>query len=112
MAEEIPRFYEFGDFFLDAHRRIVRRNGTEVHLTPRAFDLLRVMVENPGRILDHDELLDKVWDGAFVEQGNLKKAVSVLRVALGESPEAGEYITTVPRRGYRFSADVRPVTSE
>ena len=112
MTENNFRYFEFGEFRLDAHRRILRKNGETVHLTPRSFDLLCVLVENAGRILDHDELLDKVWEGTFVEQGNLKKAVSNLRHALGESPETSEFITTVPRRGYRFTAPVRPLADE
>jgi DNA-binding winged helix-turn-helix (wHTH) protein/Tol biopolymer transport system component len=106
------RFFEFGEFRLDTHRRTLQKNGAPVHLTPRSFDLLCVMVENAGRVLEHDELLDKVWEGAFVEQGNLKKTISALRQALGESPETSEFITTVPRRGYRFTAPVRPVSDE
>lgn len=112
MADAEVRYFEFGEFRLDVHRRVLRRNGAPVHLTPRSFDLLCVLVANAGEVMGHDELLEKVWAGTFVEQGNLKKAVSALRVALGETPGAGELVTTVPRRGYRFSADVRPVTDE
>jgi DNA-binding winged helix-turn-helix (wHTH) protein/Tol biopolymer transport system component len=106
------RFFEFGEFRLDAHRRILQKNGETVHLTPRSFDLLCVLVENAGRILAHEELLEKVWEGTFVEQGNLKKTISALRQALGESPEKGEFITTIPRKGYRFTGEVRPFEAE
>jgi len=100
------RFYEFGAFRLDVHRRQLERDGEQVHVSPRAFDLLAVLVANAGRTLSHDELLDEVWEGTFVEQGNLKKAVSTLRQILGDAAESGEFITTVPRRGYRFTAPV------
>ena len=109
MTETKFRYFEFGEFRLDTHRRILQKNGTPIHLTPRSFDLLCVMVENAGRVLEHDELLDKVWEDTFVEQGNLKKTISALRHALGESPEASEFITTVPRKGYRFSAEFDPL---
>lgn len=112
MAETKFRYFEFGEFRVDTHRRILQKNGVPVHLTPRSFDLLCVMIENAGRVLEHDELLDKVWEGTFVEQGNLKKTVSTLRQVLGESPETSEFITTVPRKGYRFTAPVRPVSDE
>lgn len=112
MTETKFRYFEFGEFRLDTRRRILQKNGTPIHLTTRSFDLLCVLVENAGRVLEHDELLDKVWEDTFVEQGNLKKTVSTLRQALGESPETSEFITTVPRRGYRFSAEVRPVGDE
>lgn len=101
------RYYEFGEFRLDSLRRTLKKNGEDVHLTPRTFDLLHVLVQNEGRILTHDELLDMVWDGAFVEQSNLKKSVSALRHALGESPNASDFINTVPRKGYRFISPVR-----
>lgn len=109
MTENGFRFFEFGEFRLDAYERTLQKNGEPVHLTPRIFDLLLVMVENAGRVLEHDELLDKVWEGAFVEQTNLKKSVSTLRQALGESPEASRFIKTIPRRGYSFTASVRPL---
>lgn len=112
MADAEVRYFEFGEFRLDVHRRVLRRNGAPVHLTPRSFDLLCVLVTNAGQVMGHDELLEKVWSGTFVEQGNLKKAVSALRVALGEAPGANEFVTTVPRRGYRFSAGVRPITDD
>ena len=70
MAENI-RFYEFGEFRLDARKRILFRNDEPAPITPRIFDLLLVLVQNEGEILGHDTLLDKVWDGAFVEQSNL-----------------------------------------
>lgn len=107
MTENGFRFFEFGEFRLDAYERTLQKNGEPIHLTPRIFDLLLVMVENAGRVLEHDELLDKVWEGAFVEQTNLKKSVSTLRQALGESPEASRFIKTIPRRGYSFTASVR-----
>ncbi|HMT08286.1 MAG TPA: winged helix-turn-helix domain-containing protein [Pyrinomonadaceae bacterium] len=105
MERSGSRFYEFGAFKLDAQRRLLERDGELVHISPRAFDLLHVLVSNPGETLSHDQLLDEVWEGTFVEQGNLKKAVSTLRQILGI--EGGEFITTVPRRGYRFTAPVR-----
>lgn len=112
MTEITSRYFEFGEFQLDAHRRVLTKSGAGVHLTPRAFDLLRVMVENAGRVLEHDELLEMVWPGTFVEQGNLKKTVSALRRALGETAEANEFITTVPRRGYRFASAVKSLPDD
>lgn len=110
MEQEGSRYFEFGAFKLDAQRRLLERDGDLVHVSPRAFDLLHVFVSNPGETLSHDQLLDEVWTGTFVEQGNLKKAVSTLRQILGN--EGGEYITTVPRRGYRFTAPVNVYSEE
>lgn len=100
--------YEFGEFRLDARRRSLSKNGEKVPLSARNFDLLLFMVENGGRILEHDELLDKVWTGTFVEQATLKKGISALRQILAEKPE-NEFIKTIPRRGYSFVSPVRVV---
>lgn len=100
--------YEFGEFSLDARRRSLSKNGEKVSLPARNFDLLIFMVENSGRVLEHDELLDKVWAGTFVEQATLKKGISALRQILGEKPD-NEFIKTIPRRGYSFVSPVRIV---
>ena len=84
------------------------KNGEKVPLSARNFDLLLFMVENGGRILEHDELLDKVWAGTFVEQATLKKGISALRRILAEDPE-NEFIKTIPRRGYSFISTVHIV---
>ncbi len=97
--------YEFGEFQLDTQRRALSKSGEKVPLTARNYDLLLFMVENGGRVLEHDELLDKVWAGTFVEQSSLKKGVSALRQILGEKPE-NEFIKTIPRRGYSFVSPV------
>lgn len=102
-----PRYYEFGEFRLDARRRVLLKNGVQTSLTTRVCDLLILLIENEGRVLEHDEILDKVWEGTFVEQSNLKKSVSTLRQILGEQPNESLYIKTIPRRGYSFVAPVR-----
>lgn len=112
MGIENFRYYEFDDYKVDARRRILFKNGERVRLSSRIFDLLLVLVQNEGRVLEHDELLDKVWEGMFVEQSNLKKSVSALRQILGESPNESLYIKTIPRRGYSFVADVRAFLEE
>lgn len=105
--------FEFGEFSLDSRRRSLSKNGEKVSLPARNFDLLLYMVENGGRVLEHDELLDKVWAGTFVEQATLKKGISALRQILGEKPD-NEFIKTIPRRGYSFISPVRivPETNE
>jgi Tol biopolymer transport system component/DNA-binding winged helix-turn-helix (wHTH) protein len=106
------RYYEFGDFRLDTRRRTLLKNHEPVNLSGRIYDLLLVMVQNEGRILEHDELLDKVWEGMFVEQSNLKKSVSALRHILGEQPNESLYVKTIPRRGYSFVSPVRAIREE
>ena len=104
------RAYEFGDFRLDAlQRRLLRRDGTPVALTPRLVDALLYLVERPGQLLDKDALLEALWPGLVVEENNLSQAISALRRALGDESQDSRYIQTVPRRGFRFVADVQPL---
>jgi DNA-binding winged helix-turn-helix (wHTH) protein/tetratricopeptide (TPR) repeat protein len=77
-----------------------------VPLAPKVFDTLLVLVEGGGRILEKENLLNKVWPDAFVEEGSLARNISTLRKALGESLHDQKYIVTVPKRGYRFAAKV------
>lgn len=99
--------YEFGPFLLDPAERILTRAGQPVPLTPKAFDLLLVLVENGGHLLGKKDLMEAVWPDSFVEEGNLTFTVSSLRKALGEDRKEPQYIETVPRSGYRFVANVR-----
>ena len=102
------RFFEFGDFRVDiAARRLYRRDGEAVRLTPRVFDTLLYLVEHRGRLLDKDELLTAIWPGRIVEENNLNQTISALRRALGD--REGEQILTVPGRGYRFVALGQPL---
>jgi eukaryotic-like serine/threonine-protein kinase len=104
--------YQFGPFSLDPAERVVSRDGTPLSLTPKVFDTLVYLVRNHGRLLTKDELLKEVWPDTFVEEVNLAVNVSTLRKMLGESPQDGRYIVTVPGRGYRFVAAVQKVTTE
>ena len=100
------RWFVFDEFEIDASNRTCVRNGVEVPLTARVFDILLVFAENPGRLLEKDELIEKVWRGDFVEDGNLTRNVSTLRKALGDTGREHKYINTVQGHGYKFVADV------
>lgn len=110
MNQPTKRFYEFGPFRLDPSERLLLRDEGEVSLTPKVFDLLLVLVENSGRILEKDKLMKAIWPDSVVEDTNLARNVSTLRKALGESQDARPYIETIPWRGYRFVASVKEVT--
>ena len=101
--------HQFGPFRLDTQEQRLLSDGKPVPLTPKSFELLRVLVENPGRLLHKDELLKLVWPDSYVEEGNLSHHVFALRKALGDEKASTQYIETVPRRGYRFIADVQEV---
>lgn len=107
MKGQSKRFYLFGGFRIDAQEGVLIGEKGVVPLTPKAFDTLLVLVENSGHLLSKDELMAKVWPDSFVEENNLAQNISVLRKALGEEGSGQKFIETVPKRGYRFSADVR-----
>ena len=98
--------YEFGAFLLDERERLLIRNGSPVPLTPKVFDILLLLVQNSGSLVSKDSLLSKIWPDAFVEEANLNVNVATLRKALGERRTEHQYIETVPKRGYRFVANV------
>src|SRR5215510_3769725 len=99
--------YRFDCFVLNETEKVLLRDGERVPLTPKAFEMLLVLVSNPGVVLEKEELMERVWPDSFVEEANLAVNVSMLRKALGEMPGGGQYISTMPKRGYRFAAEVR-----
>jgi TolB-like protein/DNA-binding winged helix-turn-helix (wHTH) protein/Flp pilus assembly protein TadD len=100
--------YEFGPFRVDGRRRLLLREGNELRLPAKAFEILLVLLEEKGRLVDKDELMRRVWPDAVVEENNLTVNISALRRSLAESPGEHRYVVTVPGRGYQFVADVRP----
>lgn len=98
--------YTFGPFLLNPRERLLQRSGLPVHLTPKAFEILLALVENEGRLMGKEELIERVWPDSFVEEGSLAVNISVLRRALGERQSGQKYIENVSGRGYRFVAAV------
>jgi len=98
--------YSFGPFLLDSTERVLERDGQAVSLPPKDMEILVVLVERAGRIVGKEELLEKVWPGVFVEEGNLSRYIFNLRQALGDGIDGQKYIETVSKRGYRFMAPV------
>jgi DNA-binding winged helix-turn-helix (wHTH) protein/pimeloyl-ACP methyl ester carboxylesterase len=103
--------YTFGPFHLDLRERRLSRGDHQISLRLKVFDTLVVLVENAGRLVTKQELLDAVWPETAVEENNLNHNVSVLRKALGEPATGQQYIETVPRLGYRFVAPVEVVAA-
>src|ERR1700749_4603421 len=98
--------YRFGQFALDSRRRTLSRADSPISLTPKAFDVLAFLVQNPNRLVTKEELLQAVWGDTFVEEGNLTQYISHLRKALGDNSEDTRLIVTIARKGYQFTADV------
>src|SRR5258707_5591495 len=98
--------YRFGQFALDSRKRTVSRADSPISLTPKAFDVLLFLAQNPNRLVTKEELLQAVWGDTFVEEGNLTQYIYHLRKALGDNPEDARLIVTIARKGYQFTADV------
>jgi DNA-binding winged helix-turn-helix (wHTH) protein/TolB-like protein len=99
--------YEFGPFRYDAEQRLLFREGEVVQLVPKAIETLHVLIERRGRIVEKGELMKLVWPDTTVEEIGLARNISTLRKALGDEADQGAIIETIPRRGYRFVAEVK-----
>ena len=110
MDEPQTRIYEFGEFRLDAVKRLLLKGGEISLLMPKAFDTLLYLVQNGGRVIDKDELMREVWTDTIVEENNLSQNISILRRVLGEKKSEHRFIVTVPGKGFKFVAEVRAVS--
>jgi DNA-binding winged helix-turn-helix (wHTH) protein len=102
----MSNLYHFGEFVLDPARRSLARADSAVSLTPKAFDVLLFLVQNPNRVVTKEELLQAVWGDTIVEEGNLTQYISHLRKALDHNSEDTRLIVTISRKGYQFTARV------
>ncbi len=112
MSQETKRFYEFDRFRIDLTERVLLCEGEMAPLTQKAFEVLLALIERRGRIVGKEELMEKVWPDTFVEESNLAQNIYTLRKTLGQAADGEGYIVTVPRRGYRFAAEVREILEE
>jgi DNA-binding winged helix-turn-helix (wHTH) protein len=101
--------YRFGKFTADEHRRQLMRDGCEVHLSPRAFDLLITLLQARPRALSKTELHATLWPNSFVTDANLSMLVAEIRRALGDAAPAPRFVRTVQRHGYAFQADATEI---
>src|SRR5262249_20303385 len=106
------RFYEFGPFRLDPNRHRLFCGDEVVALSPKAIQTLILFVENRGKLLERETLMDALWPHVIVEDANLTVAVSQLRKALNQNGDNAEFIETIPSVGYRFVADICEVIEE
>ena len=95
----------FAGFTLDSERRQLVRAGQPVHLSPKAFDLLCCLAEKRPNAVSKAELYERIWPGTFVVDANLTVLIAELRRALGDDPQAPQFIRTVPKFGYAFCAE-------
>lgn len=106
------RLYRFDDVTVDTANFRVQKKGSTVTLTPRGFDVLRVLLEKGGTVVERRELFDEVWKDTFVTDNALSKVIKELRHALSDAADAPRYIETVPKRGYRFIAPLVDAAAE
>jgi DNA-binding response OmpR family regulator len=100
------RIYEFGPFRLEAAQRRLLHNGESLPITSKGLDLLLLLVQNSGYLIEKEEIMREIWPNMIVEENNLTVHISTLRKLLGDDHGQHNYIKTVPTRGYRFIAKV------
>ncbi len=103
--------YEFNGFRLEADQRRLLYEGQPVPLKPKVFDLLLFLVKMRGQLVVKEDLMREVWPDAIVEENNITVSMSILRKTLGDHNVKRQFIETVPRRGYRFFAEVTEITT-
>ena len=101
----------FGQFVLDSETRQLLRGGEEIHLSPKAFDLLCTLVARRPNVVSKADLFGQIWPNTFVVDGNLNVLVSEIRRALAEDPQSPHFIRTAHGVGYAFSAEAAELSS-
>jgi DNA-binding winged helix-turn-helix (wHTH) protein len=112
MKSLITNNFRFSEFELDGTKRLLFKEGEQIALHPKTFDLLELLVARRGEVLSKDELLETIWEGQFVEESNLTVHVSTLRKTLGEVRGENRFILTVPGKGYKFIGEENEVENE
>lgn len=112
MRKYPTHFYEFGPFRLDVNERVLVRGNEKLPLTPKVFETLLALIEAGGGLVEKSDLMTRVWPDSVVEDANLTQNISILRKALGEDSGARQFIETVPKHGYRLTAEVRETRVE
>jgi TolB-like protein/Tfp pilus assembly protein PilF len=112
MGGSARRIYEFGPFCFNAKERLLLCHGETVPLTPKALEILSILLLNRGHLVEKSYLIKQVWPDTFVVDANLAQNIFMLRKALQEHPHEPQFIETIPKRGYRFIAPVRELDEE
>lgn len=109
MSEENTCYYDFGDYRLDIVNYRLLNNDRPVPLTQKSFEILQTLIENRDRVVKKEELLNLIWDDCYVEDATLTQHIYMLRKTLKQHGDGANLIETVPKLGYRFTAEVREV---
>ena len=106
---EGSQIFEFGGFRVNTAEETLCRNGENLPINRRTFEVLRLLIERSGQIVTRQEFFDTVWADTFVEDNSLTVAVTSIRKLLGDDPKKPKFIENLPRKGYRFIGDVKIV---
>lgn len=101
----------FGECEFDSGRRVLLRHGSAKPLSPKAFELLALLLDRRPEVVSKAEILERLWPETFVSDASLHNLVAEIRAALGDEPRAARYVRTVPRFGYAFHGDARPAAA-
>ena len=101
--------YEFETHRFDVAQRVLTRDGQSIPLTPKATEVLLMLLHNAGQLVEKELLINQIWPEAFVEEANLTQSIFMLRRALHDDSSGPKFIETVARRGYRFVAQVKKI---
>src|SRR5262245_43755993 len=113
MSSTVRHCYTFGGFRLDTTEHLLyNQDGEVVPLKPKVVETLELLVSERGRLITKDELMARLWPDTVVEESNLSQNIYLLRKVLGSSADGGNYIDTVPKRGYRFTAEVQEIPDD
>lgn len=107
MRQSSDKIFHFGQFRLDARRNRLYLNNVPVPLRRKTFEILLILVESAGQLVEKDQILSQVWPDQIIEESNLSQHVYKLRKSLGDTPKNQDYILTVPGKGYVFIQNVR-----
>src|ERR1700723_3157723 len=111
MAGQSRALLHIGDWVVDPETDTLARGSELAKLEPRAMRLLLLLAQSPGAVISVDRMLTEIWPGVIVGPASVYQAISQLRRALADTDPEPTYIATVPRKGYRLIAPVRPVTA-
>jgi len=107
---EPAKSFSFGPFQFDMEQRLLLRDGKPIPLAPKAVSILAILVESHGKLVERDDLMNRVWPNLFVEEGNLTVNIFALRKILDAGCNGGPTIETIPKRGYRFVVPVEEIS--
>ena len=106
---ETAYIYRFGEFEMDFKEETLFRNGEKLRINRRSFQVLRLLVERAGEVVTKQEFAETVWTDTFVEDNSLTVTMTMLRKILGDDYKQPQFIENLPRKGYRFIADVKVI---